>query len=67
MYLCLEDILHNLDHPVTWPVPCHVTSMSRLIDQIEDAAILCLELSLASYGLQIDTHMTTILCLDVPV
>ena len=45
-------------------VPYHVTCISRLADRIEDVAILCLELSLSSCDLQIDTHMTTTLCLD---
>ena len=63
----LEDIQHYLDHRVILPVLYHVTSISRLVDQIEDVAILCLELSLSSHDLQIDTHMTTILYLDLPV
>ena len=52
---------------MTWLVSCHVTSIFPPVDQIVDVAILFLELSLSSYVLRIDMHMTTILCLDVPV
>ena len=64
---CLEDILQNLDSPMSLLVPCHGTSIFPPVDQTVDAAILFLELSLSSYVLQIGKHMTTILYLEVLV